>query len=141
MMNTKIRNSILAGIIGTLIMTLVMLFTPIIGLPKMSPPEMLSTMIGIPIIVGWIMHFIIGIVFALFYTYVCLCKWKITNTYLKGVVFGIIVFIFAQVMMSVMALLIPMPSVNNALIPTLIASLIGHIVYGIAIAKTMENSI
>jgi len=140
-MNTKIRNSILAGIIGTLIMTLVMLFTPIIGLPKMSPPEMLSTMIGIPIIVGWIMHFIIGIVFALFYTYVCLRKRKITNTYLKGVVFGIIVFIFAQVMMSVMALLIPMPSVNNALIPTLIASLIGHIVYGIAIAKTMENSI
>jgi len=43
--------------------------------------------------------------------------------------------------MSVMALLMPMPSVNNALIPTLIASLIGHIVYGIAIAKTMENSI
>ena len=82
-MNTKIQKTILAGIIGTAVMTLVMMIAPMMGMPKMCPPVMLSGMSGMPVFVGWIMHFMIGIVFAFAYTYLCIIKWKFNNVYLK----------------------------------------------------------
>jgi len=139
-MNSKIKKSILAGIIGTIIMTIVMMLAPSIGLPKMSPPEMLSTMLGVSIIVGWLLHFMIGVMFAFFYTYVFAYKWKNCNIYLKGTIFGIIVFVFAQIMMSIMGIIISIPPMEGAMILTVIGSLIGHIVYGITVAKTVGNS-
>jgi len=69
-MKTKIQKTIVGGIAGTGIMTLIMLMAPMMGIPKMNPPEMLSGMLGLPLIIGWIMHFMIGIVFASFYVYV-----------------------------------------------------------------------
>lgn len=78
-MNTKIQKSILAGIIGTAIMTVVMMVAPMMGMPKMSPPKILAGMLGMPILVGWVMHFVIGIVFAFAYTYLCIFKHKISN--------------------------------------------------------------
>jgi len=140
MKNSKNKKSILAGIIGTIIMTIVMMFAPTIGLPKMSPPQMLSTMLGTSIIVGWLLHFMIGVMFAFFYTYVCVHKWNTSNIYLKGTLFGIVVFVFAQIMMSIMGAIMPMPTMEGAMILTVIASLIGHIVYGISVAKTVGNS-
>lgn len=139
-MNTKIKNSILAGVIGTIIMTIVMMLAPTIGLPKMSAPEMLTTMLGTPVFVGWFLHFMIGIIFAFFYTYVCVYKFKTSNLYLKGAIFGIIVFVFAQIMMSIMGALMPMPKMEGSMILTVIVSLVGHIVYGIAVAKTVSTS-
>jgi hypothetical protein len=56
------KKSILAGVIGTAIMTVFMMIAPMMGMPKMSPPNMLSGMLSAPLIVGWIMHFVIGIV-------------------------------------------------------------------------------
>ena len=93
-MNTKISNSILAGIIGTIIMTIVMMIAPMMGIPKMSPPAMLANMLDMPLVVGWLMHFMIGIIFAFAYTYLFAPKVKISNIFLKGAVFGFVVFIF-----------------------------------------------
>ena len=139
-MKTKIQKSILAGIIGTAIMTLVMMVAPMMGMPKMSPPEMLSGMLGIPILVGWIMHFMIGIMFAFAYTYLCIFKHKINNVWLKGAVFGIIAFIFAQIMLAIMGAMLPMPKMEGSMMLTMIGSLIGHIVFGMAIAKTVGET-
>ena len=139
-MNNKIQKSILAGIIGTAIMTVVMMVAPMMGMPKMSPPEMLSGMLGMPVFVGWLMHFMIGIMFAFAYTYLCIFKWKISNVYLKGAVFGIIAFVFAQIMMGIMGAMMPMPKMEGSMMLTMIGSLMGHIIFGIAVAKTVGNA-
>lgn len=139
-MNTKIQKSIVAGIVGTIIMTLVMMVLPMIGMPKMSPPNMLSRMLKAPVFVGWIMHFIIGIIFAIGYTYLCFLKHKIKNIWLKGTVFGIVAFIFAQIMMGIIGAIIPMPKMEGSMMLTMIGSLIGHIIFGIAIAKIIGES-
>ena len=139
-MDNKIQKSILAGIIGTVIMTLVIMVAPMMGMPKMSPPAMLSGMLGMPIFVGWIMHFMIGIIFAVIYTYVVASKLKIENIYLKGAIFGIIVFVFAQIMMKVMGAIMPMPKMEGSMLLMAIGSLMGHIIYGIAVAKTVGES-
>ena len=139
-MNTKIQKSILAGIIGTAIMTAVMMIATIMGMPKMSPPEMLSGILGMPIIIGWIMHFMIGITFAFAYTYLCIFKHRIKNVWLKGAVFGVIAFVFAQIMMGIMGTMLPMPKMEGSMTLTFIGSLMGHIIFGMAVAKTVGDT-
>ena len=139
-MNTRIQKTILAGIIGTAIMTVVMMVAPTMGMPKMSPPKMLSGMLGMPVVVGWIMHFMIGIMFAFAYTYLCIFKHKISNVWLKGAVFGIIAFVFAQIMMGIMGMMMPMPKMEGSMVLMAIGSLMGHIIFGMAVAKTVGET-
>ena len=68
-MKTKIQKSVLGGLVGTAVMTLVIFLAPMMGMPKMNPAEMLSSMMGVPILIGWIMHFMTGIIFALGYVF------------------------------------------------------------------------
>jgi hypothetical protein len=138
-MNTKMSKSILGGIIGTAIMTIVTMIAPMMGMPKMSPPALLASMMGMPIIAGWVMHFIIGIIFALAYTYLFAPKIKISNIIAKGAVFGFVVFVFAQVMMSIMGAMLPMPAPEGSLLLMMMGSLVGHLIYGIAVAKTINS--
>lgn len=139
-MNTRIQRTVLAGIIGTVIMTAVMMIVPMIGMPKMSPPNMLAGMLGMPIFVGWIMHFMIGIIFAFAYTYLCIFKQKISNVWLKGAVFGIIAFVFAQIMMGIMGMMMPMPKMEGSMVLMAMGSLMGHIIFGMAVSKTVGET-
>ena len=139
-MNAKISKSILGGLIGTAIMTVVIFASPMAGLPKMSPPDMLSGMMGIPIMVGWIMHFMIGVTFALAYTYIFAPKVKISNIYLKGTVFGFAVFVFAQIAIAALETIFPAPSIKGSVTLLMIASIMGHIVFGMAVSKTIGHA-
>lgn len=137
-MNSKISKSILAGVIGTVIMTIVMIITSMMGMPKMSPPDMLAGMMGMPVMVGWVMHFMIGVIFAFAYTYLFAPKVKISNLILKGAVFGLVVFIFAQIMMAIMGAMLPMPKMEGSMILIMIGSIMGHFIYGMAVSKTVK---
>ncbi len=63
-MENKFVRSILAGVVATAMMTVFMFMAPMMGFPKMNPADMLSGMLGVSPIVGWIMHFMIGSIFA-----------------------------------------------------------------------------
>ncbi len=134
-MSDKKRQSLIGGIIGTAAMTLITLMAPLMGFPKMSPPDMLAGMLRLPIFAGWLMHFMIGVIFALAYIFLLQKKLqKISNRYVKGTVFGIIVFVFAQVMMLLMgAMFTSMPSPAGSLALMVLGSAIGHVVYGITV--------
>ncbi len=131
-MKTKIQKAVLGGIVGTAAMTLVIFMAPMMGMPKMNPAAMLSDMLGIPILLGWMMHFMIGIFFALSYTFIlsALLK-KIPGKIFKGLFFGLLVFIFAQIMITILAQIMgnPMPMGDRTLM--LVGSLMGHIIYGV----------
>jgi len=132
-MKSKIQQSVIGGIIGTAVMTMVMFVAPMMGMPKMNPAAMLSSMMGFPIIIGWIMHFMIGVIFALGYVFLLknMLK-KINSKVLKGAIFGFAVFIFAQVMMQIMgALMGGMPMPQGSMVLMAMGSIIGHIVFGI----------
>lgn len=139
-MNTKIQKSILAGIIGTAVMTLVLMIAPMMGMPKMSPPEILSMMMGFPIIAGWMMHFMIGIIFAMAYAFffINLVK-KISNNILKGAIFGMAAFIFAQIMMAIMGMMFPMPPMEGSMMLMMVGSIIGHVIFGITVALFVKE--
>jgi hypothetical protein len=133
-MDSRIIKAIIGGIIGTAVMTMIMFVAPMMGMPKMSPPEMLAGMMGMPVIVGWMMHFMIGVIFALAYVFVFAANIKINNLLLKGAVFGVAVFIFAQIMMAIMGMMFPMSKSEGSMILMMVGSLMGHIIFGMATA-------
>ncbi len=137
-MNTKISKSVLGGVIATIIMSLVLFIAPMMGIPKMSPPDLLAGMLGVPSIAGWAMHFMIGIIFALAYTYLFAPKVKLGNILVKGAVFGFVVFIFAQIMMAILGAMLPMPAMEGSMILVMIGSIIGHIIYGMTVSKIVK---
>jgi hypothetical protein len=94
----------IAGTIATAIMILIMFIAPMMGMPKMNPAEMLSGMMGVPVIAGWLLHFMIGVIFAAAYVFAFNPMVKTPNKYLKSALFEIAVFIFAPIAMFVMGL-------------------------------------
>lgn len=132
-MKSKIQQSIIGGIVGTAAMTMIMFVGPMMGMPKMNPAEMLSGMMGFPIFMGWFMHFLIGVVFALGYVFLLKNIFKnINSKILKGTIFGFAVFVFAQLMMAVMgAIMGGMSSPEGNMLLMAIGSIVGHIIFGI----------
>ena len=138
-MQNKMNNAITGGIIGTAVMTIVMMIAPMMGMPKMNPAEMLSMMMGMPVMVGWIMHFMIGIVFALSYAYYFnSLVAKYPSNAMKGTIFGIAVFLFAQIMMGIMGMMMPMPAMEGSMMLMMLGSILGHIVFGISVAMVVK---
>ncbi len=140
-MTNKIQKAFLGGIVGTAVMTMVMFIAPMMGMPKMSPPEMLSKMMGFPIIAGWMMHFMIGILFALTYAFIFIdVVKKLKNNILKGAIFGMAVFIFAQIAMAIMgAIMGGTPPMEGSLSLIMIGSIMGHVIFGITVALFVKE--
>ncbi|SRX76178.1 DUF6789 family protein [Aequorivita antarctica] len=134
-MKANVSKSIAAGIVGTIVMSLVILMAPYMGMPKMSPPAMVAGMLGMPLIVGWIMHFMIGIAYAFVYVYLFDPKVKIANTLLSGLLFGFLAFVFAKIMMTIMG----MAPGEGSMVMLLMATLIGHLVFGLGVAFTARK--
>ncbi|MDP2208519.1 MAG: hypothetical protein Q8K98_07070 [Bacteroidota bacterium] len=139
-MTNKIQTALIGGIIGTAVMTMVMMIAPMLGMPKMNPPAMLSMMMGFPIVVGWMMHFMIGIIFAMAYAFFFLnVLKKISNNILKGAIFGMAVFIFAQIMMAIMGMMMPMPPMEGSMLLMMMGSIMGHVIFGITVAMFVKE--
>ncbi len=103
---------------------------------------MLSDLMGFPIFIGWMMHFMIGVVFANGYVFF-MSGWlqKIESKILKGALFGFAVFVFAQIMMALMsAMMGGMPSQQGTMAMIMIGSIIGHIVFGIVVSLLVSKA-
>lgn len=128
-MEKNFGKAVAAGLIGTLVMTIVMLMAPLMGMPPMPIGKMLAGFMGIPEVFGWIAHFMIGTVLALIYVYFFVTRLK-GNGFVRGAVYGLLPWFAAQVMVNpmmgagVFALNTPAPFLM------VMGSLIGHLVYG-----------
>ncbi|MBT4441985.1 MAG: hypothetical protein HOD01_01570 [Oceanospirillaceae bacterium] len=93
-----------AGFIATVALSVIMFVKDMMGvMPELNVIHMLANMMGMPVIVGWVMHFMIGslawgIGFTLSYT---LLPGKSATT--KGIIFGILAWLGMMVMVMPMA--------------------------------------
>lgn len=124
-MTLDIKRVAMAGIAGTAVMTAVGLWVaPMMGIPRMNPAEMLVGAMGGMLILGWIAHFMIGVVLAGIYALVAS---KIPGPPpLRGALYGIAPFLVAQIMVIPM---MGMPVFSGSATMAM-GSLIGHLVYG-----------
>lgn len=132
MQKPNVRRAVLAGIVGTAIMTMVMLMGPAMGMPEMNIGQMLGDFMGVPVAAGWFGHFMIGTVLALIYALV-FSGILPGKPALKGALYGLFPWVLAQVAVNPMmgagifALNTPAP------LMMVMGSLMGHLVYGIVV--------
>jgi hypothetical protein len=95
---------ILAGLAATAAMTLFMLIAPLINLPQMNWGELLGAMFGNIEIIGWALHFLIGVFFAFLYAFIFNHWLPVINDMARGMVYGIILFVFTQIVFTSISL-------------------------------------
>jgi hypothetical protein len=128
-MNENLSSTLKGGILATTAMTLLMLVAPMMGMPKMPIGNMLAGFMGIPVALGWIAHFMIGVVLAAGYVY--FLKDKLSGKpAIKGILFALIPFFMAQIMVMPMMGAGLFSMNTGAPMMMVMGSLIGHVVYG-----------
>jgi hypothetical protein len=141
----NVLGAIIAGLVGTVAISMVMGMAPRMGMPKMDIVDMLSTMFGKPNrTLGWMMHFMMGIIFALIYTFL----WSLgigSATWLNGLVFGAVHWLVAGMVMGMIPMLhagiksgaVKAPGLwmtNNGGMMAFVGGLIGHLAFGLVVA-------
>ncbi len=119
----------LAGLAGTLAMTMLMLIGPLMGMPKMDMGSMLGPMnpiVALPYWMGWVMHFIIGIVLTGIYAAFSI-KILPSDGWKRGAIFSLAPFLMKEIIVSPM---MGMGVFEGGDMLMIIGSLLGHLVYG-----------
>ncbi|PNW27058.1 DUF6789 family protein [Formosa algae] len=129
-----------AGILGTVAMTMFLIIAPVIGMPKMAPWELLSDILGVSLVLGWVLHFAIGILFGMGYGFIFAPKIHMHNICLKGTTYGILSLIIAQTSIFILNMLFQISLVHDIMPWQLIVMLVGHIVFGIVTAMLIEEN-
>lgn len=124
-MSIDLRKAAMAGVVGTAVMTMVGLWgAPMMGMPKMNPAEMLAGAMGGMLALGWLAHFMIGIVLAV--GYAVLAPRLPGAGWARGAVYSLLPWLMAQVLVMPM---MGMPLFSGSMLMAG-GSLIGHLVYG-----------
>lgn len=111
-------------------MTLLMLAAPMMGMPPMNIGAMLGGMLGTSATVGWLMHFMIGLLFTAAYAFFFNQRLPISSPVARGATYGALVFVLAQVMFALMRAMGLMPAAGDGLLLGLLGSLMGHLLFG-----------
>ncbi|MGB5288209.1 MAG: DUF6789 family protein [Ignavibacteriaceae bacterium] len=142
--NFSFKSAVIAGVIGTAAMTLFTYMAPVMGI-EMNIPSMLASTFGAPIIIGWIMHFMIGIILAINFAALFLQRFGSSNKIKSGSMFSLIPWLMAQVVVM------PMMTIMNGggyfdgffsgSIMMVLASLLGHLIYGTVLSLIYKPGI
>lgn len=140
----SLKSAVIAGVIATIAMTAFTFMAPIMGF-EMNIPKMLAGTMGAPLLVGWMAHFMVGIILAVIYAAIFLSFINSKSNVRKGILYGVFPWLLAQVMVM------PMMSIMNggnfasglfsgSLIIAM-ASLMGHLIYGAVIGLLYKPSV
>ena len=133
----KLPAGLVAGFIGTVVLSAMMLVKAMMGLmPQLDVVAMLSAMMGAPIALGWLAHFMIGTLawggaFALFYDRI-----PGGSAPIKGVVFGVAAWL------AMMLFVLPMAGAGlfglalGMMAPVM--TLVLHIIFGLVLGATFQ---
>ncbi len=129
----NITKVITTGVAATAVMSIMaVMVAPMMGMPKMDFGTILGTnnpMMAMPYMVGWMMHFVVGIVLTAIYA--SIFADKISGSYtVRGIIFAMIPFVIAQSMMMPMMGNGFWSSASEVQMMAIMGSLIGHVVFG-----------
>lgn len=134
--------AIVAGVVGTAVLSVLLEMAPRMGMPEMPIPRLLGGMLPGGLAAGWVMHFIIGAVWAIIFAIL----WNAgigTAGWLWGLIFGVGAFIVAGLVMPALMNMHPdvqagdMPNpglfMSNAGMMGTVGGLIGHVIFGLVV--------
>tara|TARA_R110000787_G_scaffold62513_1_gene141328 strand:+ start:44 stop:478 length:435 start_codon:yes stop_codon:yes gene_type:complete len=101
---TNLKNGFLAGFIATAVLSVLMVAKAMMGvMPELDVAAMLAVMMGAPLVVGWLAHFMIGTLawgggFAVLYGMI-----PGSSAITKGIVFGVAAWLGMMIAVMPMA--------------------------------------
>ena len=140
----NVLSAVIAGIAGTIAISMVMGLAPMMGMPKMDIVDMLSTMFGKPNkVLGWMMHLMMGVVFALIYAFLW-SRGLGSSNWLFGLIFGAVHWLIVGVIMAMIPIMhvgikngdVEAPGMwmtNQGGILAFVGGLMGHMVFGLVV--------
>lgn len=136
---------IIAGLAGTVVITIMMSLAPQMGMPKMDMPGMLGSMFGAPgsWTMGLIIHLMMGVIFAFIYGLLW-ANGVGAPAVLSGILFGVIHWLVVGLVMGMMPMMhagiqsgdVPEPGVymlKNGGMMGFMGGLIGHIIFALVV--------
>lgn len=100
----KAQKILAASFTATLVMTGFMLLAQFVVLPTIDHTVLLGSLLGGNRIAGWIVHFAIGTIMSLPYVFF-FNRWiPAENKYLRGTLYGILVFVFSEIVFNILNL-------------------------------------
>lgn len=143
MKKVNLKNVLVSGIVATAAMTMLMLVAPMMGMPKMNIGKMLGSMMGNNEVLGWMAHFMIGLVLAFMYAAIFYKKFS-SKGWLNGVLYSVIPFLAAQLMVMPMMMVMKGMSFSSGIFSgsfiMAMGSFMGHIVFGFVLGTIYKNS-
>jgi uncharacterized membrane protein YagU involved in acid resistance len=127
--------AVVGGLVGTAVMTGLMLMAPVMGLPPMNIGAMLGSVMGGSVVLGWMAHFVIGTVLAI--VYAALFATRLPGPgFVRGALYGLAPWLVAQlVVMPMMG-----AGVFSGSFAAAFGSLMGHFVYGAVVGGIYGTS-
>ncbi len=142
----SIVGAIVAGVIGTIVITMIMAMAPKMGMPEMDMVGMLGSMFSPDSnrTMGWIIHLMMGIVFAIIYATLWTAGIGAVSV-VWGVTFGVAHWLGAGLMMGGMPMMhagikagaVQAPGMfmlNKGGMMGFMGGLMGHAIFGIIVA-------
>jgi hypothetical protein len=143
----NVLGALIAGFVATLVFTAVLMMAPKMGMPRMDIVDLLGSMFSANsnLILGWIMHLMMGMVFALIYAFL----WSSgigAATWTSGLIFGAVHWLVVGVMMAVIPLMhagiksgaVKAPGMwmtgNGGGMMAFMGGLVGHMIFGVIVA-------
>lgn len=134
----NITVALLAGLVGTVVMTMLMMMAPRMGLPKMDMLGMLGTMVAPPgggaQALGAVMHLMMGALLAVGYALVW--SWGLVGHpgWLGGALLGLVHGLLAAMAMPMMTRMHPRKPEAEGGALAVVGILMGHVVFGLVVA-------
>jgi len=140
----NILAAMIAGFVGTVALSMVMAMAPKRGMPKMHFVGMLGTMFGkLNTTLGWMMHFINGIIFAIIYAFL----WNSgigSPTLVDGLIFGAVHWLITGMIMEMVPMMhvgvkngdVEAPGMwmtKKVGMMAFVGGLIGHLIFGLVV--------
>lgn len=142
----NILNAVIAGLVSTVVFTVILMMAPKMGMPKMDIVSLLGSMFSAKtnLVLGWMMHLMMGVIFALIYAFL----WSSgigAATWTSGLVFGAVHWLIVGVIMAMIPMMhvgiksgaVPAPGMwmtNNGGAMAFMGGLVGHMIFGAVVA-------
>jgi hypothetical protein len=142
----NILSAVIAGVVASLVFSIVLAMAPRMGMPRMDIVSLLGSMFNAKSnqALGWMMHLMMGIVFALIYAF--LWSSGISGaTWVGGLIFGAVQWLVVGMVMGMMPMMhvgiksgaVKAPGLwmtNNGGLMAFMGGLVGHMIFGTVIA-------
>ncbi len=138
--NVDFKKVVYAGIAGSAAMTVYMLMAPMMGFTKIDMGDMLGTMnpmMPMPYLMGWVMHFIIGIILTWIYA-AFLINSLPSDGWKRGMIYSLIPWAVMQVI--IMPMLMGQPMLSGGDMMMLMGTILSHLAYGGVMGAVYGNA-